>query len=185
MPFREKAREIRKKFSRGSSSTSGTSSEASSTLGDDLIRHTTHTVYKPGERIPYKYRRPVEKAHKEKLEAFCFADAWNSRPKSFASQYSPMGSRLPSRRGSMEFHGARRSMHLRRGDTGELADGSDEDSAANVDSSTDGLYSSSETSGFLTPGDAIHQRPQSQHETPFTQEDLALALQRSRLEIPP
>ena len=125
MVFRERAREIRKKFSRGSSSTSGTSSGSSSTMGSDLTPHTTHTMYKPGERIPYKYRRPVDKKHKETLESFNFADAWNERRKSFASQYSPMGSRLPSRRSSLEFQ---RSMHMRRGNIGYLAEGSDEES---------------------------------------------------------
>ena len=125
MVFRERAREIRKKFSRGSSATSGTSSGSSSTRSSDTTSHTTHTMYKPGERIPYKYRRPVDKKHKETLEAFNFADAWNERRKSFASQYSPMGSRLPSRRNSMDFQ---RSMHMRRGDIGYLAEGSDEES---------------------------------------------------------
>jgi hypothetical protein len=128
MPFREKARVIRKKFSRGSSSTSGTSSEASSTLGDDHTPHTTHCCYKPGEKIPYKYRRPVDKAHKEKLEAFCFSSAWNERRKSLTSQYSPMGSRLPSRRNSIEMHMGGHSMHLMRSDTGNLTEGSDEGS---------------------------------------------------------
>lgn len=38
---------------------------------------------------------PPKKEHKEKLEAFSFSDAW--RRKSFQSQYSPMGTRAPSR----------------------------------------------------------------------------------------
>jgi hypothetical protein len=45
-----------------------------------------------------KYRAPPKKEHKEKLEAFSFPDAW--RKKSFQSQYSPMGTRAPSRRNS-------------------------------------------------------------------------------------
>lgn len=45
-----------------------------------------------------KYRKPPDKEHKEKLEAFSFADAW--RKKSFQSQHSPMGTRAPSRRAS-------------------------------------------------------------------------------------
>lgn len=45
-----------------------------------------------------KYRAPPQKEHKEKLEAFSFADAW--RRKSFQSQHSPMGTRAPSRRNS-------------------------------------------------------------------------------------
>lgn len=185
MVFRERAREIRKKFSRGSSTTSGTSSGSSSTRSSDTTSHTTHTMYKPGERIPYKYRRPVDKKHKETLEAFNFADAWNERRKSFASQYSPMGSRLPSRRNSMDFQ---RSMHMRRGDIGYLAEGSDEESTpCNVGmsrrASSEQLYSaSSDSSGFLTPGDPIQPRPRSRHDTHFTAEDLTLALKMSRLE---
>lgn len=45
-----------------------------------------------------KYRAPVQKEHKEKLESFSFADAW--RRKSLQSIYSPMGTRAPSRRAS-------------------------------------------------------------------------------------
>ena len=48
---------------------------------------------------PLKYRRPVEKKHKESLEAFSFAQAW--RRKSHQSVYSPMGSRMPSRAASV------------------------------------------------------------------------------------
>jgi hypothetical protein len=53
-------------------------------------------VYKPGEPMPRpKYRQPPKKEHKEHLDSFSFADAW--RRKSFQSQYSPMGTRAPSR----------------------------------------------------------------------------------------
>lgn len=56
-------------------------------------------VYKPGEPMPRpKYRAPPKKEHKERLESFTFAEAW--RRKSFQSQYSPMGTRAPSRRNS-------------------------------------------------------------------------------------
>lgn len=47
---------------------------------------------------PLKYRRPVDPEHKARLEAFSFSTAW--RRHSNASLYSPMGSRLPSRRSS-------------------------------------------------------------------------------------
>lgn len=51
-----------------------------------------------------KYRRPPQKEHKEKLESFTFASALSgvARKKSDASAglYSPMGSRLPSRKNS-------------------------------------------------------------------------------------
>lgn len=55
--------------------------------------------YKPGEKMPpMKYRRAVDPEHKKKLEAFSFSTAWRRR--SHTSLYSPMGSRLPSRRNS-------------------------------------------------------------------------------------
>ena len=58
-------------------------------------------VYKPGEPMPRpKYRGPVNFQHQQKLLSFSFGDAFGARRKSGTSQYSPMGSRLPSRRGS-------------------------------------------------------------------------------------
>ena len=48
-----------------------------------------------------KYRAPVDKKHKERLDAFSFGGAIDAlRRRSGVSQYSPMGSRMPSRRGS-------------------------------------------------------------------------------------
>ena len=48
-----------------------------------------------------KYRAPVDKKHKERLDAFSFGGAIDVlRRRSGVSQYSPMGSRMPSRRGS-------------------------------------------------------------------------------------
>ena len=46
-----------------------------------------------------KYRAPVKKEHKEKLDSFSFGNAWRRR--SFVSEYSPHGSRMPSRRPSL------------------------------------------------------------------------------------
>jgi len=46
-----------------------------------------------------KYRAPVKKEHKDKLDAFSWGTAWRRR--SQVSEYSPMGSRMPSRRGSL------------------------------------------------------------------------------------
>lgn len=67
-------------------------------------------VYKPGEAMPRpKYRGPYNQAHQDKLTAFSFGNAWSRRKSSMSqktqgSDYSPMGSRLPSqgpsRRGS-------------------------------------------------------------------------------------
>jgi hypothetical protein len=46
-----------------------------------------------------KYRAIPKKEHKDKLDAFSFPEAWRRR--SFQSQYSPMGTRAPSRRNSI------------------------------------------------------------------------------------
>lgn len=93
MPFRERAKKIFKTKSRGGSLSTNTLAD-----GFDRDRWPSN-VYKPGEPMPRpKYRAPPQKEHKEKLEAFSFADAW--RKKSFQSNYSPMGTRAPSRRTS-------------------------------------------------------------------------------------
>ena len=72
--------------------------------------------YQPGEKLPpLKYRRPVDPEHKAHLEAFNFSTAW--RRHSNASLYSPMGSRLPSRRSSFRSRRGRsrsRSKHRSR-----------------------------------------------------------------------
>ncbi|GAB7361902.1 hypothetical protein MBLNU230_g1940t1 [Neophaeotheca triangularis] len=92
MPFRERAKRFFKPRSRTDSL-----SKTSTTESD--YSNWPSNVYKPGEPMPRpKYRAPPKKEHKEKLEAFSFADAW--RRKSFQSTYSPMGTRLPSRRNS-------------------------------------------------------------------------------------
>jgi hypothetical protein len=66
--------------------------------------------YLPGEKMPpLKYRRACDPEHKQKLEAFSFQTAW--RRHSQTSLYSPMGSRFPSRRGSVRSRRSRsRSM---------------------------------------------------------------------------
>jgi hypothetical protein len=97
MPFRAR---LKKTFSRNSRS-SQSSSKTSITLSGSSGKRASN-VYQPGEKIPQKYRRPVDKAHKEKLEAFTFAFGDPCRRRSFQSMYSPMGSRMPSRRNSIE-----------------------------------------------------------------------------------
>lgn len=88
MPFRQRA----KAFFRRRRSGDGLSKTDSS----DSHERWPSNVYKPGEPMPRpKYRQPPKKEHKEHLESFSFADAW--RRKSFQSQYSPMGTRAPSR----------------------------------------------------------------------------------------
>ncbi|KAF1844176.1 uncharacterized protein K460DRAFT_379166 [Cucurbitaria berberidis CBS 394.84] len=70
--------------------------------------------YLPGEKMPpLKYRRPVDPEHKKRLESFNFSTAWRRR--SHTSLYSPMGSKLPSRRNSCRSRRSRsRSMHRSR-----------------------------------------------------------------------
>lgn len=94
MPLRERAKKL---FSKRRDSRSDSLSKTSSK--ESSRDRWPSNVYKPGEVMPKpKYRRPPEKAHKEKLDAFSFGDAW--RRNSYQSQYSPMGTRLPSRRNS-------------------------------------------------------------------------------------
>lgn len=121
MPFRER---LKKTFSRSSSD--GLSLSQTNTNGS----RKDSSVYQPGEKMPpLKYRRPVAKEHKEHLEAFNFAKAWRRR--SHQSIYSPMGSRMPSRAGSVVTNGpsrngsvittGRKSFHANRGPSVELA----------------------------------------------------------------
>ncbi|PSK51889.1 hypothetical protein B9Z65_3156 [Elsinoe australis] len=92
MPFREK---LKKAFK----SSSPSSSKTSSPTITQAEQRWPSNVYHPDEPMPRpKYRAPVKKEHKEKLEAFNFGSSW--RRKSRVSLYSPMGSRMPSRRGS-------------------------------------------------------------------------------------
>lgn len=94
MPFREK---LKKAFKSNSATSSKTNSPVIEQT-PDLARWPSN-VYKPGEPMPrQKYRAPVKKEHKEKLDSFNFGTAWKRR--SQQSIYSPMGSRVPSRRGS-------------------------------------------------------------------------------------
>lgn len=109
MAIREKARNFFKKSNR---SENGSQLSKSSTQASDRDRWPSN-VYKPGEPMPRpKYRAPPKKEHKEKLESFSFAEAWRRR--SFQSQYSPMGTRAPSRRNSSK-HGSRRNSWLSMG----------------------------------------------------------------------
>lgn len=103
MPFRDR---LKKTFSRNSR-------EGSDGSGKQGSRKDSDIWYKPGEKMPPpKYRRPVAKEHKEKLEAFSFGNAW--RRKSDQSLYSPMGSRMPSRRNSLRSLVGRKSFQASR-----------------------------------------------------------------------
>ncbi len=87
MPFRDRVK-------RALGRSNGDSSDNGKLSKFDTLEDTN--VYQPGEPMPKaKYRQPVDKKHKENLEAFSFME--NSRRTSYQSQYSPMGSEAPSR----------------------------------------------------------------------------------------
>jgi hypothetical protein len=194
MPFRAR---LKKTFSRSSRS-SGSSSEASSTLSGSSGNKRASNVYQPGEKIPQKYRRPVDKAHKEKLEAFTFGDSWRRR--SFQSVYSPMGSRMPSRRNSIELPMKRAGIG-RRGASfvNQVDEGSGDDTDLtngellafnflsrnpSINPCAVGLSRQVSTDGPTSRGVQDFADPPMQHDSPFTHEDLALALKRSHLGVP-
>lgn len=104
MPFREKMkRAFGRPHSDDGSDLSRISSKSSSQKPKKQKSERPDNVYQLGELMPKpKYRGPYNKAHQDKLSAFSFSDAWKARRKSDNSQYSPMGSRLPSLVGSLK-----------------------------------------------------------------------------------
>lgn len=117
MPFREKAKNLFRPRSKTTSSTASSTANTSSSSGS-LYHTSTHdtlaslseslsrwpsNVYKPGEPMPRpKYRAIPKPEHTARLQAFQFSDAWaTGRRNSGMSQYSPMGTRAPSRRTSV------------------------------------------------------------------------------------
>ena len=97
MPLRTR---IKRAFSRRSTDDGGPKKNPSKTPKVES------NVYQPGEKMPpLKYRRPVAPEHKAKLESFNWANAWRRR--SAHSIYSPMGSRMPSRKTSYSTLGRR------------------------------------------------------------------------------
>lgn len=133
MAFRER---VKRALGRSSSSKSSSSSSTLSKKNSKETEDDNHTYFKPGERMPPpKYRRPVAKEHKEKLEAFDFEKAWRRR--SQQSVYSPMGSRYPSRRNSLT---SRKSMTAPRSQVvenvdqaGDIANGTSRSSSESSD----------------------------------------------------
>ncbi|KAF2120250.1 hypothetical protein BDV96DRAFT_595808 [Lophiotrema nucula] len=96
MPLRTR---IKRAFTRSSRDNSSDDLAAKNARKDSIH-------YQPGEKMPpLKYRRPVDPKHKEHLESFTWAKAWRRR--SDCSLYSPMGSRLPSRKTSATTLGRR------------------------------------------------------------------------------
>ncbi|KAL8794194.1 MAG: hypothetical protein Q9195_003262 [Heterodermia aff. obscurata] len=99
MPFRAK---MKRAFGRDSPDEASDQAQTNGKVSDKKKKKQKlpDNVYKPGEVMPRpKYRGPYDKEHQDKLTSFNFANAF-SRRKSDYSEYSPMGSKLPSRRGS-------------------------------------------------------------------------------------
>ncbi|KAF2789325.1 hypothetical protein K505DRAFT_216850, partial [Melanomma pulvis-pyrius CBS 109.77] len=215
MPLRTR---IRRAFARGSSDEDGALSKTASKSSKSSKRDSN--VYQPGEKMPpMKYRRPVAPEHKEKLESFSWAKAW--RRKSAQSIYSPMGSRMPSRKSSLTTIG-RRSIGGRKGssrgtdglgvDSGfggsvdesrpeRVREGSDEEGdvmnvglsrpptndhrkSSSVDRRSQSLHRRSQSIKSGSSHPARHSLSTSKVESPFTPEELELALKRSHLEAP-
>ncbi|KAI9653555.1 MAG: hypothetical protein M1831_005937 [Alyxoria varia] len=90
---------LKKVFSHSSSSNSSSSS-TQKRQSEPCLDHTTDpSVYKPGEAMPRpKYRAPVDKKHKEKLDSFSFMSTL--RRSSQNSNISPGGTRISSRNNS-------------------------------------------------------------------------------------
>ncbi|KAL8992977.1 MAG: hypothetical protein Q9169_006690 [Polycauliona sp. 2 TL-2023] len=103
MPFRAKVKRAFGKTDDSSEAGSDLSQVQSSTSPKKAKKpkmEYPENVYKPGEIPDSKYKGPYNKEHQIKLHAFSFKTAFQGRRKSEQSLYSPMGSRLPSRKGS-------------------------------------------------------------------------------------
>ncbi len=103
MPFREKMRRALGRSNEDGSDLTTTDTHKSTKPKKAKKEKLPDNVYKPGEPMPRpKYRGPYNQAHQDKLSAFSFGDAWKRRRSSgtAASDLSPMGSRLMSRRNS-------------------------------------------------------------------------------------
>ena len=103
MPFREKMRKALGRSNDDGSDLTITDSNKSTKSKKTKKEKLPDNVYKPGEAMPRpKYRGPYNQAHQDKLSAFSFGDAWKRRKSSgtVASDLSPMGSRIMSRRNS-------------------------------------------------------------------------------------
>jgi hypothetical protein len=219
MSFRQRAKALFRPKSRTDSNSKSSKSSKSSSRD-----RWPSNVYKPGEVMPRpKYRRPPTKEHKEKLEAFSFAGAW--RRKSHQSEYTPMGTRVPSRRASLFSLASRKKSY-----TGSVLGPSRRHSRANsvTSAGTEGsgmgpasrrrergfavtrLSTETEVDGDDDIANVGISRVQSQEyaqsrhrvapnrhsftrvptmstahdHQPFSEQDLALALQRSHLAVP-
>lgn len=218
MPLREKAKNLFKTKSRSDSL-------SKTAANDDRDRYPSN-IYRPEEMPKPKYRRPPQKEHKDKLEAFSFSDAWRKR--SFQSTHSPGGTRMSSRRNSVfsmgrksvgrksvtsESEGGRSnsatsghtdmsSKRREREATGEpvsrmlttQTEQEGDDDVGNVGLSrvhskdaprlkvSDGEQANAQPNG---QANGLHKTMSTAHDhQPFSEEDLAHAMQRFRLEVP-
>lgn len=74
----------------------------SSLKKEDPYKDWPEDIYKPHEMPKAKYRRPTDPDHQQSLQSYCLRSAFEDvRRRSGVSQYSPMGSRWHSRRGSV------------------------------------------------------------------------------------
>ncbi|KAK5726756.1 hypothetical protein LTR15_002645 [Elasticomyces elasticus] len=209
MVFREKAKAL---FRRKNSGTDSSLSKTSNSSSNSSRERWPSNVYKPGEAMPRpKYRKPPTKEHKEKLEAFSFGDSWRRR--SFQSNYSPMGTRAPSRRNSLfsrksysksrpgsvsslepgEKVGVRqREMHSGAAVDGRLSpevEAEGDDDVGNVGLSRvqsrdhHPMKSRPRTADMPPDGDYFSTITAHDHE-PFSEHEITLALQRSHLAVP-
>lgn len=143
MPFRSR---LRRAFTRGSH-------DDPQIVKGTKKKNFDPNVYQPGERMPpLKYRRPVAPEHKAHLESFDWAKAW--RRKSPSSIYSPMGSRMPSRKSSFQSFSRRsvrsvnrRSQSKQRGDD---YGANDSGVGASLDERHDDLREDSDDEGDVT-----------------------------------
>ncbi|KAI1912548.1 hypothetical protein LOZ39_002409 [Ophidiomyces ophidiicola] len=116
MPVRERMRRI---FSRSSSGTSSQHAKAKPTTvvlaGIKAVKVTPRIgkdgkplieIYKPHEVPRSKYRGPVDEEHSRALAAYSIPSALSDRPRSLVSDFSPMGTRAPTRRNSIVGHDA-------------------------------------------------------------------------------
>lgn len=185
---------LRRAFTRGSEDDPNLSSKISS-KGKNRAK-TDPNVYQPGEKMPpLKYRRPVAPEHKALLESFDWAKAW--RPRSVYSVYSPMGSRMPSRRNSFQAPEipavARSNNDFSKSDDDSVVDSGIGASIAGDDEPPSLSHEDGEESGEINGSWEVHmllkrvliivdaENYNTMNNTPFTQEDLELALQRSNI----
>ncbi|KAI4277440.1 MAG: hypothetical protein LQ337_001761 [Flavoplaca oasis] len=104
MPFRAKVKRAFGKNNDDSSEAGSDQSQAQSKSSPQKTKKAKteypDNVYKPGQIPDSKYKGPYSREHQVKLHAFNFKTAFEGRRKSDQSLYSPMGTRLPSRKSS-------------------------------------------------------------------------------------